>query len=147
TNPIGDIVARWSMLPIARCGTSRGVLGRKIARARLLRTNVRPASVIRRQRLRTVRWRSDREPRLPASQRECQTGNNEGREKDRQRPLSAASEGNNVALGGVEGPSSAGVSAIADLQGVTSRFDWYLDRLVQFDRPGTLTVNDDVVRG
>ena len=104
-----------------------------LARGRLLQTNVRPASAIRSQRLRAVRWRSDREPRLLASERECQAGNNEGREKDRQRPLSAASEGNNVALGGVEGPSSAGVSAIADLQGVTSRFDWYLDRVVQFD--------------
>jgi hypothetical protein len=29
---------------------------------------------------------------------------------------------------------------------VTSRFDWYLDRVVHFDRSGTLTVNHDVVR-
>jgi len=32
------------------------------------------------------------------------------------------------------------------LQGVTSRFDWYLDRVVHFERSGTLTVNHDVVR-
>src|SRR5665213_1011403 len=114
-------------------GPAGGCWDGTLARARLLQTNVRPASAIRSQRLRAVRWRSAREPRLLASERECQAGNNEGREKDRQRPLSAASEGNNVALGGVEGPSSAGVSAIADLQGVTSRFDWYLDRVVQFD--------------
>ena len=82
---------------------------------------------------RTVRWRCDGEPPLLAYERECQAGNNEGREKDRQRPLSAASERNNVALGGVEGLSSAGVPAIADLQGVASRFDWYLDRVVHFD--------------
>src|ERR1700730_4459775 len=99
----------------------------------LLQTNLRPASAIRSQRLRAVRWRSDREPCLLASQRECQAGNNEGRKKDRQRRLSAASEGNGVAVGGVEGPSSAGVSPIADLQGVASRFDWYLDRVVQVD--------------
>jgi hypothetical protein len=29
---------------------------------------------------------------------------------------------------------------------VTARFDWYLNRVVHFDRSGTLTVNHDVVR-
>jgi hypothetical protein len=87
-----------------------------------------------------------REPRLLASERECQAGDDEGREKDRQNPLSRAPEGNGFALGGVEGLSSAGVSAAANLEGVTSRFDWYLDRVVHFERSGTLTVNHDVVR-
>jgi hypothetical protein len=76
---------------------------------------------------------------------ERQAGDDEGREEDRQKTLSGASEGDGLALGGVEGLSSAGVSAIANLQSVTSRFDWYLDRVVHFDRSGTLTVNHDVV--
>jgi hypothetical protein len=77
---------------------------------------------------------------------ESQAGDDEGSEEDRQKTLSGASEGDSLALGGVEGPSSAGVSAIANLQGVTSRFDWYFDRVVHFERSGTLTVNHDVVR-
>jgi hypothetical protein len=77
---------------------------------------------------------------------ERQAGDDEGREEDRQKTLSGASEGDGLALGGVEGLNTAGVSAIAELQGVTSRFDWYLDRVVHFDRSGTLTVNHDVVR-
>src|SRR5664280_3860768 len=75
-----------------------------------------------------------------------QAGDDEGREEDRQKTLSGASEGDGLVLGGVEGLSSAGVSAIANLQGVTSRFDWYLDRGVHFERSGTLTINHDVVR-
>jgi hypothetical protein len=77
---------------------------------------------------------------------ERQAGDDEGREEDRQKALSGASEGDGLALSGVDGLSSAGVSAIANLQGVTSRFDWYLDRVVHFERSGTLTVNHDVVR-
>jgi hypothetical protein len=77
---------------------------------------------------------------------ERQAGEDEGREEDRQKTLSGASEGDGLALGGVEGLSSAGGSAIANLQGVTSRFDWYLDRVVHFERSGTLTVNHYVVR-
>jgi hypothetical protein len=77
---------------------------------------------------------------------ERQAGDDEGREEDRQKALSGASEGNGLALSGLEGLSSAGVSATANLQGVTSRFDWYLDRVVHFKRSGTLTVNHDVVR-
>ena len=75
-----------------------------------------------------------------------QAGDNEGREEDRQKTFSGASEGNGLVLGGVESLSSAGVSAIANLQGVTSRFDWYLDRVVHFERSGTLTINYEVVR-
>src|SRR5450631_1207750 len=78
---------------------------------------------------------------------EGQAGDDEGREEDRQKALSGASEGDGLALSGVEGLSSAGVSAIANLQGVTSRFDWHLDRVVHFERSGTLTINHDVVRG
>src|SRR5450759_483122 len=77
---------------------------------------------------------------------ERQAWDDEGREKDRQKALAGASEGDGLALGGLEGPSSAGVSATANLQGVTSRFDWYLDRVVHLERSGTLTVNHDVVR-
>ena len=65
--------------------------------------------------------------------RECEAGNDEGQEKDRQDALSGASEAGDFAVAGVEGLGSAGVSAIADLQGVTSGFDWYLDRVVQFE--------------
>jgi hypothetical protein len=77
---------------------------------------------------------------------ERQAGHEEGREKDRQKTLPGASEGDGLALGGVEGLSSAGVSATANLQGVTSRFDWYLERVVHFERSDRLTVNHDVVR-
>src|ERR1035437_7153635 len=76
---------------------------------------------------------------------ERQAWDDEGREKDRQKALSGASEGDGLALG-LEGPSSAGVSATANLQGATSRFAWYLDRVVHLERSGTLTVNHDVVR-
>jgi hypothetical protein len=76
---------------------------------------------------------------------ERQAGDHEGREEDRQKTLSGASEGDGLVLDGVEGLSSAGFSAIANLQGVTSRFDWYLDRVVHFERSGTLTINLDVV--
>jgi len=76
---------------------------------------------------------------------ERQAWDDEGREKDRQKALSGASEGDGLAPGSLEGLSSAGVSATANLQGVTSRFDWYLDRVVHLERSGTLTVNHDVV--
>jgi hypothetical protein len=76
---------------------------------------------------------------------ERQAWNDEGREEDRQKALSGASEGDGLALGGLEGLRSAGVSATANLQGVTSRFDWYLDRVVHVERSGTLTVNHDVI--
>jgi hypothetical protein len=89
------------------------------------------------------RWR--RQKRFTA-ELERQAGDEEGREEDRQKALSGASEGDGLALDGVEGPGSAGVSATANLQGVTSRFYWYLDRVVHFDRSGKLTVNHDVVR-
>src|ERR1700691_628393 len=78
-------------------------------------------------------------------ERECQAGNGEGQEEDRQDALAAASEGDGFALGGVEGLGSARVSAIAGLQGVMCGFDWYLDRVVQFERSDTLAVEDDVV--
>src|SRR6202042_3668717 len=77
---------------------------------------------------------------------ERQAWDEEGREEDRQKALSGASEGNGLALGGLEGLSSAGVSATVNLQGGTSRFDWDVDRVVHFDRSGTLTVNHDVIR-
>src|SRR5450759_2702468 len=64
---------------------------------------------------------------------ERQAGDDEGREEDRQNALSGASEGDGLALGGLEGLTSAGVSATANLHGVTSRFDWYLDRVVHFE--------------
>ena len=54
---------------------------------------------------------------------ERQAWDDEGREEDRQKALSSASEGDGLALGGLEGLSSAGVSATANLQGVTSGED------------------------
>jgi hypothetical protein len=77
---------------------------------------------------------------------ERQAGDHEGHEEDRQKTLSGASEGDGLVLGGGEGLGPAGVSAIANLQGVTSRFDWYLNRVVHFERSGTLTVKHYVVR-
>ena len=41
--------------------------------------------------------------------------------------------------------SVARLSAIPDLDGVTSGLDWYLDRFVHFDRPHPLPVDFDVV--
>ena len=87
-----------------------------------------------------------RGPRLLAMERECQTGNDEGQEKDRQDALSAASEGDDLTLGGVEGLGPAGVSAVADLQGVTSGFDRYVDGLVQFHGSGRLAVDHSACR-
>ncbi len=75
-----------------------------------------------------------------------QPGNDERCEKERQEPLSGAAEGDDLALGGVEGLRAARVSAIADLQGMTSRLDWYLDRVIHFDRPVPLTIDHDIVR-
>ena len=46
-------------------------------------------------------------PRLLATERECEAGNDEGQEKDRQDALSGASEGDGLAVGGVEGLGSA----------------------------------------
>jgi hypothetical protein len=77
---------------------------------------------------------------------ERQAWDDEGREEDRQKALPSASEGDGLALGGLKGSSSAGVSATANLQGVTARFYWYLDCVVHVDRTGTLTINHDVVR-
>src|SRR6516165_12714982 len=77
---------------------------------------------------------------------ERQAGNDEGREKEGQEPLAGASEGDHFALSGIEGLSSARVSAIADLEGVTSRFDWRFDRIVHFNRPDTLTIHQDIER-
>ena len=54
---------------------------------------------------------------------ERQAWDDEGREEDRQKVLSSASEGDGLALGGLEGLSSAGVSATANLRGVTSGED------------------------
>jgi hypothetical protein len=66
-----------------------------------------------------------------ARERQGQTRHYERREKDRQSPLSTASEGDDSVFGRVEGLSPARVSTIADLQGVRSGFDWNLDRVMQ----------------
>ena len=81
-----------------------------------------------------------------ANEFQCQPGNDEGCQKDRQESLSGASERDYLALGGVEDFSAARLSAIADLQGMTSRPDWYLDRVVHFDRSDPLTVDRNIVR-
>ena len=45
--------------------------------------------------------------RLLANENECQAGDDEGREEERQEPLARASEGDDLAVGGVEGLGSA----------------------------------------
>src|SRR5580704_16071048 len=80
-----------------------------------------------------------------ANEFQCQPGHDEGCEKDRQEPLSGTSEGDDLFLRGVEGLRAARVSSVANLQGVTSRLDRYLDRVVHLDRPGPLTVDHDIV--
>jgi hypothetical protein len=77
---------------------------------------------------------------------ECQNGDDEGREKDRQKTLSGASICHSLVLGGLEGLRSAGASSTANLYGVTSRFDWYLDCVIHLERSGLLSVDHDVVR-
>jgi hypothetical protein len=76
---------------------------------------------------------------------ERQAWDDEGREEDRQKALSGASEGDGLAFDSLEASRSAGVSTTANLQGVTARFDRYLDRVVHVERPNTLPVNRDVV--
>jgi short-chain Z-isoprenyl diphosphate synthase len=73
-----------------------------------------------------------------ANEFQGQPGHGKGCEKDRQEPLSGAPEGDDLVLGGVEGLSAARVPSIANLPGVTSRLDWYLDCVVHFHRPGRL---------
>lgn len=77
-------------------------------------------------------------------ERDRQGWHDEGREKDRQKPLFAASEGDDLALGRVEGRSSARISAIAELQGVTSGLDWRLDGFMRVDRRDARAVDQDV---
>jgi hypothetical protein len=79
-------------------------------------------------------------------ERECQAGHDEGQQKDRQDALSAAPEADDFALADIERLGSAGVPAAADLQGVPPGFDWYVDGLIQFHGPGTLAVDQGVVR-
>ena len=90
----GDMRKRWTaggMLVAGRPGRMRRLMG-----------------CIRRGGAGCRAGRSDgaltREPRLLAMERECQAGDDEGQEEDRQDALSAASEGDGFALGGVEGP-------------------------------------------
>jgi hypothetical protein len=68
-----------------------------------------------------------------APELERQAGDEEGCEEDRQKALSGAPKGDGLALSGIEGLSFAGVSAIANSYGVTSRLDWDLGRSVHFD--------------
>src|SRR5580704_15459189 len=81
---------------------------------------------------------------LLAPERDRQGWHDEGREKDRQKPLFAASEGDDLALSRVEGRSSARVSAVTELQGVMSGFDWRLDGLMGVDRRNARAVDQDV---
>jgi len=96
---------------------------------------------------RAVRYRSVSGPRLFAAEREGQTGNEEGQEKDRQDVLPGASKGDGLAVVGVEGLASARVSAAAHLQGVTSRFDRHLERVIHLNRSNALSVEHHLVRG
>jgi hypothetical protein len=78
---------------------------------------------------------------LLRTDRERQAWHDERREKDRQEPLSGASESDDLALSSVEVHSATQVSTVANLQGVMSGFNRYLDRLVHFDRTDTITVD------
>jgi hypothetical protein len=80
-----------------------------------------------------------------ANERECQTGKDKGRKKNRKEPLSSASVGDGLALCCLEGSSSTRVSATADLKSMTSGLDRDLDRFVHFDGPDALTVDHDIV--
>jgi len=80
----------------------------------------------------------ERDPAPPALrslayEREGQTGNDEGRKKNGQEPLSGASVGDDLALRGLEGSRSTRFSATADLQSMRSGLDRDLDRFVHFD--------------
>jgi len=83
---------------------------------------------------------------LLAMERERQTGNEEGQEKDRQDALPAASEAGDFALGDVEALGAARVSAAADLEAVRSGWHGHLERTVQFQRSDMIPVEQDVVR-
>ncbi len=78
---------------------------------------------------------------LLRTERKRQAWHDERHEKDRQKPLSGASVGDDLALGPVEGEGAAQVPAVADLEGVMPGFDRYLDRVVHVDRPDTRTVD------
>jgi hypothetical protein len=95
----------------------------------------------------TTRWCADHDGDGDSIANKCQRQprNDEGCQKNRQEPLPGASEGDDLALGGVERLRTARLSAVADLQGMTSRLDRYLDRVVHFDRPDAPTVDTDIV--
>ena len=86
-----------------------------------------PASVLSRaesdtrRRYRRAGERHDGDADSIANESQFQPGHGKGCEKDRQEPLSGASEGDDLFPGGVEGLRAARVSSIANLQGVTSR--------------------------
>src|SRR5581483_4824244 len=81
------------------------------------------------------------------AERERQAWHDERGEEDGQESLSGAPEGDGLAVGGVEGQRAAQVSAVADLEGVVSSFDWYRDRVPHFERAGSSTGPDDIARG
>ncbi len=76
---------------------------------------------------------------------ERQARNDERCEEDRQKTLAGTSEGDYLTFDSVKVLASAGVSTTANLQGMTSGFDWHLNRVTHFERSATLTVNHDVV--
>jgi hypothetical protein len=80
-----------------------------------------------------------------ANEFQCKLGENEGSQENRQEPLSSTPENDNRVLGCVEDFSAARLSAIADLQSVTSKVDRYLDGVVHFDRSDPLIVYYDIV--
>jgi hypothetical protein len=76
---------------------------------------------------------------------ERQAGNEEGGDEDRQKTLAGTAKSDGLALGDHEVLSSTGLSATSDLHGVTSRLNWYLDRVVHVKGSDALTVNHDLV--
>ena len=74
----------------------------------------------------------------------CRASSSPGGSRDKQICHSRSGPGSDQC--GVESLGPAGVPTVADLQGVTSRFDWRLERVVQFERPDMLPVEHDNVR-
>jgi hypothetical protein len=84
--------------------------------------------------------------RLHAYEREGETGDKEGQEKNRQKTLSGASKSNDVTFNGVECLGSTGLAAISNLQRMTTRLYRRLDRVVHRERINSLPIYLDVVR-
>jgi hypothetical protein len=82
---------------------------------------------------------------LLALELQRQAGDDEGRQEDRQEPLSGTSECDGLILGCVERLGSARISAIANLHGVTSSVEGDLNGGVHLEGASTLPIHENVV--